>query len=186
MSERRIEIHGTRQLICDDPFGDACAAHHPCRARQLLVHDVVHGAEDGCFTADIEALPLPAQQFDLWWSKDAVRAGATSLFMPHGLGHALGMDVHDMEGLGENFVGYDDKVQRSNIFGHRSLRFGKYTKVGNVLTVEPGIYFIPRLIEQWKAEGKFTDFINYTKLADHAPRASADLIFAFYSSSILR
>lgn len=100
-------------------------------------------------------------------AEDAVRAGATSLFMPHGLGHALGMDVHDMEGLGENFVGYDDKVQRSNIFGHRSLRFGKYTKVGNVLTVEPGIYFIPRLIEQWKAEGKFTDFINYTKLADY-------------------
>lgn len=100
-------------------------------------------------------------------AEDAVRVGATSLFMPHGLGHALGMDVHDMEGLGENYVGYDDIVQRSTIFGHRSLRFGKHTQVGNVLTVEPGIYFIPNLIEQWKAEGKHKDFINYDKLADY-------------------
>jgi Xaa-Pro aminopeptidase len=95
---------------------------------------------------------------------EAVKIGATSLFMPHGLGHALGMDVHDMEGLGENFVGYDDKVQRSTIFGHKSLRFGKFTQVGHVLTVEPGIYFIPQLIDIWANEGKFKDFINYEKL----------------------
>ncbi len=98
---------------------------------------------------------------------EAVAEGATSLFMPHGLGHALGMDVHDMEGYGENYVGYDTIVKRHSTFGHRSLRFGKHIKKGSVLTVEPGIYFIPALIEQWKSENKFTEFINYDKLSDY-------------------
>ncbi|MDR3327750.1 MAG: aminopeptidase P family protein [Prevotellaceae bacterium] len=100
-------------------------------------------------------------------AEEAVELGATSLFMPHGLGHALGMDVHDMESLGENFVGYDRQVGRSTVFGHASLRFGKETKVGNVLTVEPGIYFIPQLIDIWVNEGKFKDFINYHKLEQY-------------------
>ena len=100
-------------------------------------------------------------------AEEAVGKGATSLFMPHGLGHAMGMDVHDMEGLGENFVGYNDDVQRSQIFGHKSLRFGKHTQVGNVLTVEPGIYFIPALIEQWKRDKKFEEHICYEKLSDY-------------------
>ncbi len=100
-------------------------------------------------------------------AEEAVAKGATSLFMPHGLGHAIGMDVHDMEGFGEDFVGYNDEVKRIPIFGHRSLRFGKHTKVGNVLTVEPGCYFIPALIEQWKKEGKFTEYINYDRLKEY-------------------
>ncbi|MEE4260787.1 MAG: aminopeptidase P family protein [Bacteroidales bacterium] len=92
---------------------------------------------------------------------DAVEAGAHTLFLPHGLGHMMGMDVHDMEGLGENNVGYDEQTIRSKEFGTAYLRLGKELKPGFVLTVEPGIYFIPELIDQFKAEGKFTDFINY-------------------------
>jgi Xaa-Pro aminopeptidase len=96
--------------------------------------------------------------------EEAAAAGAHALFFPHGLGHMLGMDVHDMEGLGEDLVGYDDTVQRSDQFGTRSLRLGRALQPGFVLTVEPGIYFIPELIDLWKAEGKFTDFIAYDKL----------------------
>jgi Xaa-Pro aminopeptidase len=95
---------------------------------------------------------------------DAVSQGAHALFFPHGLGHAMGMDVHDMEGLGENLVGYDGTISRSSQFGLAYLRFGKKPKPGTVLTVEPGIYFIPALIDLWRSEKKFTDFINYDKL----------------------
>lgn len=95
--------------------------------------------------------------------EEAVRQGAHALFFPHGLGHAMGLDVHDMEGLGENYVGYDESVQRSDQFGLAFLRFGKKLKPGFVMTDEPGCYFIPALIDMWKKEGKFTDFINYDK-----------------------
>ncbi len=91
----------------------------------------------------------------------AVEAGAHTLFMPHGLGHMMGMDVHDMEGLGEDYVGYDEHTERSKEFGTAYLRLAKELKPGFVLTVEPGIYFIPELIDQFRAEGKFADFINY-------------------------
>lgn len=94
----------------------------------------------------------------------AVTAGAHALFMPHGLGHMMGLDVHDMESLGENFVGYNDEVKRSTQFGLRSLRFALPYKPGHVFTVEPGIYFIPELFAKWKAEKKFTEFINYDKV----------------------
>jgi Xaa-Pro aminopeptidase len=98
---------------------------------------------------------------------EAVAAGAHALFMPHGLGHMMGLDVHDMEALGENFVGYNDDVKRSEQFGLAFLRFALPYLPGHVFTVEPGIYFIPELIDLWKAEGKFTRFINYGKLADY-------------------
>ncbi len=96
--------------------------------------------------------------------KEAVAAGAHALFMPHGLGHMLGLDVHDMENLGENYVGYDHTVQRSSQFGLAFLRLARKLETGFVLTDEPGIYFIPALIDLWKSEGKHTDFINYNKL----------------------
>jgi len=96
--------------------------------------------------------------------KTAVAAGVHALFFPHGLGHAIGLDVHDMEDLGEDLVGYTEEVQRSSQFGLRSLRFGKALEAGNVITVEPGIYFIPELIDKWESEGKFKHFINYKKL----------------------
>ncbi|GHT56008.1 Xaa-Pro aminopeptidase [Bacteroidia bacterium] len=96
----------------------------------------------------------------------ALEAGVPALFMPHGLGHALGLDVHDMEDLGETLVGYDEEIKRDTLFGYRSLRFGKRLEAGHVLTVEPGIYFVPQLIEKWRAEKMNADFINYEKLKD--------------------
>ncbi|MBP5642611.1 MAG: aminopeptidase P family protein [Bacteroidales bacterium] len=95
---------------------------------------------------------------------DALAAGAHYLFQPHGLGHMLGMDVHDMEGLGEVNVGYNKETPRSTQQGFSCLRCGKVLKPGFVVTDEPGCYFIPTLIDIWKAEGKHKDFINYDKL----------------------
>jgi Xaa-Pro aminopeptidase len=95
---------------------------------------------------------------------DAVKNGAHALFFVHGLGHLLGLDVHDMENFGENYTGYDDKNIRSTQFGLKSLRYGKPLVPGNVVTDEPGIYFIPQLIDMWKAEKKFTEYINYAKV----------------------
>lgn len=95
---------------------------------------------------------------------EAVAAGAHALFMPHGLGHMIGLDVHDMEDLGEDLVGYDDKIKRSSQFGTRSLRLGKELQAGYALTVEPGIYFIPALIDRWAADGTCADFINFSSL----------------------
>jgi Xaa-Pro aminopeptidase len=97
---------------------------------------------------------------------EAVAKGAHALFMPHGLGHMMGLDVHDMEALGENYIGYNDQVKRSDQFGLAFLRFALPYKPGHVFTVEPGIYFIPQLIDQWKSEGKFKEFINYNKVED--------------------
>jgi len=97
----------------------------------------------------------------------AAEQAATSLFMPHGLGHMIGLDVHDMEDLGENFVGYDQEVQRSGLFGTAYLRLGKRLRPGFVLTVEPGIYFIPALIEKWESEGRFKEYINYQQVKEY-------------------
>src|SRR5512133_443637 len=100
---------------------------------------------------------------------EAVAAGAHALFMPHGIGHMMGLDVHDMEALGENYVGYDSEVKRSDQFGTAFLRFALPYKPGHVFTIEPGCYFIPELIEKWKSEGKFREFVNYDKLAKFLP-----------------
>jgi Xaa-Pro aminopeptidase len=96
----------------------------------------------------------------------AVENGAHALFFPHGLGHMLGLDVHDMEGLGEDHVGYDETVSRSGQFGLAYLRLAKKLQAGYVLTVEPGIYFIPALIDRWKSENKLADFIDYGRLEE--------------------
>ncbi|MEM6395470.1 MAG: aminopeptidase P family protein [Bacteroidota bacterium] len=96
---------------------------------------------------------------------EAVAAGAHTLFFPHGLGHMIGLDVHDMEDLGEDLVGYDDEVKRSNQFGTAYLRLGKRLQAGFVITVEPGIYFIPALIDKWQSEGRYSDFIDYNAVA---------------------
>lgn len=95
---------------------------------------------------------------------EAVKAGAHALFFPHGLGHMLGLDVHDMEGLGENNVGYNESLKRSEQFGLAYLRLGRELEPGFVVTNEPGCYFIPALIDQWKGENKHAQFINYNEL----------------------
>ena len=97
-------------------------------------------------------------------SSEAVAAGAHAMFFPHGLGHMLGLDVHDMEDLGETYVGYDEKTKRSEQFGLAYLRLAKKLEPGHVLTVEPGIYFIPALIDQWRSEKKAADFINFAEV----------------------
>jgi len=95
---------------------------------------------------------------------EAVASGAHALFFPHGLGHMLGLDVHDMEALGEDFVGYDDTFKRSAQFGLSGLRMARRLRPGFVMTVEPGIYFIPALIGQWRQERRLEQFINYAAL----------------------
>jgi Xaa-Pro aminopeptidase len=93
--------------------------------------------------------------------EEAVAAGAHALFLPHGLGHMMGLDVHDMEDLGQQYVGYDDEIRPSKQFGLASLRMGRRLQEGFVITDEPGCYFIPALIDQWRAEGMHTEFLNY-------------------------
>ena len=99
---------------------------------------------------------------------EAVRQGAHAMFLPHGLGHMMGMDVHDMEGLGQIYVGFDDET-RPNLeqFGTNCLRMGRRLEEGFVVTDEPGIYFIPHLIDLWRTEGHCKDFLNFDMLEQY-------------------
>jgi len=96
-----------------------------------------------------------------------VESGAYAIVFPHGLGHQIGLDVHDMEALGEDLVGYGEEERRSELFGLKNLRMAKTLKTGMVMTVEPGVYFIPALIDAWQAENKFADLINYDKFQEY-------------------
>ena len=96
--------------------------------------------------------------------KEAVKAGAHAMFFPHGLGHMMGLDVHDMEDLGQIHVGYDDEIRPVDQFGTAYLRLGRRLEKGFVITNEPGIYFIPALIDKWKAEKINHDFINFDEV----------------------
>ncbi len=98
-------------------------------------------------------------------TEEAVRQGAHAMFLPHGLGHMMGMDVHDMEGLGQIYVGFDDETHPNlEQFGTNCLRMGRRLEPGFVVTDEPGIYFIPHLIDLWRAKGHCKDFLNFDKL----------------------
>lgn len=99
-------------------------------------------------------------------TQSAVEAGAHALFFPCGLGHMMGLDVHDMENLGEQYIGYGG-APKSTQFGLKSLRLGRALKPGYVLTIEPGVYFIPELIDLWRGEKRHTDFINFDKVAQY-------------------
>src|SRR5262249_25057193 len=119
----------------------------------------VHLGAAKSFVKDLTAMGLMKGDAD-----DAVAAGAHALFFPHGLGHMMGMDVHDMENLGEDVVGYGPGFERSKQFGLNYLRLAKKVEPGFVLTVEPGLYFIPALIDQWKAKKTNAAFLNFKEI----------------------
>ena len=120
---------------------------------------------------------------------DAVQQGAHAMFFQCGLGHLLGLDTHDMEDLGEPYTGYTEEILKSTQFGLKSLRLGREVQEGFVLTVEPGIYIIPELIDLWKSEKKFKDFINYEVLETYRGfggiRIEDDLLITAKSSRLL-
>jgi Xaa-Pro aminopeptidase len=120
----------------------------------------VHLGAARSFAVDLTAAGLMKGDPD-----DAVAAGAHALFFPHGLGHMIGLDVHDMENLGEDFVGYGTGFTRSPQFGLGHLRLARKLEPGFVVTVEPGLYFIPALIAQWEAAGTNSAFLNFNEIA---------------------
>lgn len=122
----------------------------------------VHLAVARKMLGDLKSLGLVRGDVD-----EMVAAGIAGLFMPHGLGHNMGLDVHDMEDLGENLVGYGPGQSRSSQLGLGSLRMARPLVPGNVVTDEPGIYFIPALIESWKKDGTGRDFVNFDKLEEY-------------------
>ena len=133
--------------------------------------EVIELIRPGVFNIDLHrkaALSMATSLTDIGLMQgdpeEAVEAGAAYLFFPHGLGHMIGLDVHDMEDLGEHFVGYAGEVERSREFGLSALRLGRRLQEGFVITVEPGLYFIPELIDRWRAEHRHADFINYAAL----------------------
>ena len=129
------------------------------RVRPGVEYREIHLNNARDIALDLIALGLMKGDVD-----EAVAAGAHALFNPAGLGHMLGLDVHDMEDLGEDYVGYTAAIQRNPQFGINRLRLAKKLEPGFVITVEPGLYFIPELIDQWKAEKKFEAFIDYEKV----------------------
>ena len=145
-----------RSCVSDRPIG-------PRRCRPASRPGVrnldVHFAAAKVITNGLKSLGLLMGDTD-----EIVQAGAHALFFPHGLGHMIGLDVHDMEDLGESFVGYQEGLERSTQFGLKSLRMARELQPGFVMTIEPGIYFIPQLIDMWQAEGRFSQFINYPAL----------------------
>jgi Xaa-Pro aminopeptidase len=120
---------------------------------------------------------------------DAVEAGAHAMFFPHGLGHMMGLDVHDMEDLGQIYVGYDDQTRPINQFGTAYLRLGRKLEPGFVITNEPGIYFIPQLIDKWRAEKTNAAFINFANVEKYRGfggiRLEDDLLITPNGASIL-
>ena len=159
---------------------------YPCSGkfttRQREIYDIVEGANELAYSLtrpgityyevhlatvrymleQLKSLGLVRGDVD-----EMVACGISGLFMPHGLGHNMGMDVHDMEDLGENYVGYAEDQKRSPLLGLGNLRMARTLEPGHVITDEPGIYFIPALIEQWKREGTGRDFVQYEKLASY-------------------
>ncbi len=151
--------------------------------RQKEIYDIVIAANDRAFKISapgklyrdihLEACRVVAKGLtDLGIMKgdpeEAVASGAHALFMPHGLGHMMGLDVHDMENIGEKYVGYDLETERSAQLGVSALRMGRRLQPGMVMTVEPGIYFIPAYIEKWRAEGINEAFINFAVAEKYA------------------
>lgn len=149
-TQRQLEIY---QIV------EACHDYVLQVAKPGVKYKDVHLAVCRLMTDRLKELGLMKGDTD-----EAVNAGAHAMFLPHGLGHMMGMDVHDMEGLGQVNVGFDKETRPSEQFGTNALRMGRRLQEGFVVTDEPGIYFIPALIDDWKAQGLHKDFINYDKL----------------------
>lgn len=147
--------------------------------RQRALYEIVLDAEEACIAACTVGAPfidlhllaakrivqgLTALGVMRGDADEAVAAGAHALFFPHGLGHPMGLDVHDMEGLGEDAVGYGEGFTRSDQFGTAFLRFARPLRAGYVMTVEPGLYLIDALIDAWKADKKHAAFVDYDAL----------------------
>ncbi|MDR1887165.1 MAG: aminopeptidase P family protein [Prevotellaceae bacterium] len=161
---RTIPVDGKFTAKQLDIYNIVLAANNLAQALakpEMFYYDV-HMAAAKVITEGLKNVGLMKGNVD-----DAVRCGAHALFFPHGLGHMMGLDVHDMEDLGEKYVGYDDEIQRSTQFGTANLRLGRRLKKNFVLTVEPGIYFIPALIAKWKSEKINSSFINFQKVDEY-------------------
>ena len=150
-SQRQLEIYS---------IVEACHDYVLEVAKPGIKYADVHFAVCRLMTERLKELGLMKGDVD-----EAVAAGAHAMFLPHGLGHMMGMDVHDMEGLGQIYVGFDEET-RPNLeqFGTNCLRMGRKLEEGFVVTDEPGIYFIPALIDDWKASGHCKEFLNFEKL----------------------
>lgn len=149
-TQQQREIY---QIVCD------CNEYAFSMVAPGVAYRDVHLAVAGRMLEGLSALGLVKGDI-----QEMVSEGVAGLFMPHGLGHNMGLDVHDMEDLGEDLVGYDPDQKRSPQLGLGSLRMARRLVPGNVVTDEPGIYFIPALIENWKASGKAARFVNYAAL----------------------
>jgi len=143
-----------------DVYRIALAAHETAKSalKPGAPHLDVHLAACRTIAEGLKGLGLMKGDLD-----EAVRRGAHALFFPCGEGHMMGLDVHDMEDLGEVYVGYDGRP-KSTQFGLKSLRLARPLRPGFVVTVEPGIYFIPQLIDQWRGENRFPEFIDYNRV----------------------
>ena len=151
LTQRQLEIYS---------IVEACHDYVLEVAKPGVKYMDVHFAVCRMMTERLKELGLMRGDTD-----EAVRAGAHAMFLPHGLGHMMGMDVHDMEGLGQTYVGFDDET-RPNLeqFGTNCLRMGRRLQEGFVVTDEPGIYFIPALIDEWRAKGHCAEFLNFDLL----------------------
>ena len=141
------------QIVCD------CNELAFSLTKPGITYREVHLATARKMLEGLSALGLVHGDLD-----EMVALGIAGLFQPHGLGHNMGLDVHDMEDLNENWVGYDPDQTRAKQLGLGSLRMARRLRPGHVITDEPGIYFIPALIEKWKEEGTGKDFVNFDKL----------------------
>ena len=153
-TQRQLEIYS---------IVEACHDYVLEVAKPGVKYQDVHFAVCRLMTERLKELGLMKGDTD-----EAVRAGAHAMFLPHGLGHMMGMDVHDMEGLGQIYVGFDEETHPNlEQFGTNCLRMGRKLEPGFVITDEPGIYFIPHLIDLWKKEGHCKEFLNFDKLEEY-------------------
>ena len=173
------KLEDGRLVLCDAgcELDDYCSDHTrtmPVNGkftqRQLEIYSIVEACHDYVLEVAKAVCRLMTERLkEIGLMKgdtdEAVAAGAHAMFLPHGLGHMMGMDVHDMEGLGQIYVGFDEET-RPNLeqFGTNCLRMGRKLEEGFVLTDEPGIYFIPALIDDWKASGHCKEFLNFDML----------------------